>query len=110
MASVRKLRVRSKPTLSERPSPRTARGETHEPETPQNWPDGHVAVALTADEVGECVEVVVHGVRHYLHSTTAYELRNMLIRRLDEWQQAAQLEGYGITGYERLVPVRQVND
>jgi hypothetical protein len=59
--------------------------ETHEPETPQNWPEGHVSVALTRDEIGECIEVTIHGVKHYLHSTTARELANMLTSRLDEW-------------------------
>jgi len=59
--------------------------ETHEPETPQNWPEGHVSVALTRDEIGECIEVTIHGVKHYLHSTTVRELANMLTSRLDEW-------------------------
>jgi hypothetical protein len=95
--------VRTRPTVSEQSRPRPVRGETHEPEVPQNWPEGHVSVALTQDELDECIEVTVHGVRHYLHSTTAYELRNMLVERLDEWQRAAELEGYGIDGYERLL-------
>jgi len=59
--------------------------ETHEPSVPQSWPEGHVSVALTSDDIGECIEVTIHGVRHYLHSTTARELANMLTSKLDEW-------------------------
>ena len=47
---------------------------THEPRVPQNWPEAHVSVKLTGDDNGECIEVTIHGVRHYLHSTTAREL------------------------------------
>lgn len=67
--------------------------ETHEPRVPVNWPDGHVAVALTDDNIGECIEVTVHGVRHYLHSTTARELSDRLIARLDEWNATARAAG-----------------
>ena len=63
---------------------------THEPEVPNNWPDGHVGVALTGDDQGECIEVTIHGVRHYLHSTTARELSNMLGSRIDEWNVTAR--------------------
>ena len=68
--------------------------ETHEPKVPFNWPDGHVAVRLTDDDVGECVEVTIHGVRHYLHSTTARELSNRLIARLEEWNVIARAAGF----------------
>ena len=68
--------------------------ETHEPEVPQNWPDGHVAVALTDDGQGECIEVTIHGTKHYLHSTTARELSNMLVARIDEWNLTATEAGY----------------
>ena len=68
--------------------------ETHEPEEPQNWPDGHVGVALTGDDMGECIEITVHGVRHYLHSTTARELSNMLLSRIDEWNVTARAGGW----------------
>ncbi|MCU1479794.1 MAG: hypothetical protein JWQ19_580 [Subtercola sp.] len=67
--------------------------ETHEPTVPQNWPDGHVAVALTGDDQGECIEVTIHGVRHYLHSTTARELSNMLLSKIDEWNIKALAGG-----------------
>lgn len=44
--------------------------ETHEPAVPQNWPDDHVGVIVTGDDRQECLEVTIHGVRHYPHSTT----------------------------------------
>ena len=31
------------------PCPSQARGATHEPVVPINWPDGHVSVELTGD-------------------------------------------------------------
>ena len=67
--------------------------ETHEPLLPINWPDGHVGVAITAPDDDECIEVTIHGVRHYLHSTTARELANMLNARLDEWNEIARRAG-----------------
>ena len=67
--------------------------ETHEPAVPQDWPNGHVGVALTDDDQDECIEVTIHGVRHYLHSTTARELSNMLVNRLEEWNVKAHAEG-----------------
>lgn len=72
---------------------RTLVTETHEPPMPQDCPDGHVAVALTGDDQGECIEITVHGVRHYLHSTTARELSNMLLARIDEWNATALAAG-----------------
>lgn len=68
-------------------------GETHEPAMPQNWPDGHVAVALTGVEETECIVVTIHGVRHYLHATTACELSNMLVGRIEEWNKIARAAG-----------------
>lgn len=72
--------------------------ETHEPEIPVDWPHGHVAVArmnsarhqnqLTTDDVdvvltdataSECIAIDLAGTRHFLHSTTARELSNMLL-------------------------------
>ena len=67
--------------------------ETHEPTTPQNWPHGHVGVSITDPEADECIAVTVHGVKHYLHSTTARELTNMLAARLDEWNEGARAQG-----------------
>jgi hypothetical protein len=67
--------------------------ETHEPAVPQNWPDGHVAVELTGAEEAECIEVTIHDVRHYLHSTTARELSNMLLTRIEEWNEIARMGG-----------------
>jgi len=68
--------------------------ETHEPMVPRNWPDGHVGVALTGDDQDECIEVTIHGVRHYLHSSTAQELNNMLSSRIEEWNKTAQAVGF----------------
>jgi len=68
--------------------------ETHEPVFPRNWPDGHVAVAITDDDQGECIEITIHGVKHYLHSSTAAELRNMLAARLREWNKVAVRNGW----------------
>jgi hypothetical protein len=67
--------------------------ETFEPEIPQNWPEGHVGVALTDNDVDECIAVTIHGTRHYLHSSTARELSNMLLARLDEWNDTAVRAG-----------------
>jgi hypothetical protein len=68
-------------------------GETHEPQIPRNWPHGHVGVELTGDDQGECIEITVHGVKHYLHSTTARELSNMLLGKIDEWNSTAKAAG-----------------
>jgi hypothetical protein len=67
--------------------------ETHEPVVPQDWPDGHVTVALTPDAVEECIEVSIHGVKHYLHSTTARELSDRLLKRIEEWNAIARADG-----------------
>jgi hypothetical protein len=65
--------------------PALARGVTHEPEYPINWPDGHVGVELTPDDDDECIAVRVHSVTHYLHTTTAIELRRMLTEAIDAY-------------------------
>lgn len=67
--------------------------ETHEPDQPKDWPDGHVGVALTGSDQGECIEVTIHGVRHYLHATTAEELSKMLKARIEEWNETAKAAG-----------------
>lgn len=67
--------------------------ETHEPSIPQNWPHGHVAVALTDDDQTECIQVTIHGVRHHLHSTTARELSNMLLAQIKDWNAIAKAHG-----------------
>lgn len=73
--------------------------ETHEPADPINWPHGHVAVTranahegravqlatedvdvvLTDDTANECIQINLASTRHFLHSTTARELSNMLL-------------------------------
>jgi hypothetical protein len=75
-------------------NPRKVAGETHEPLVPRDWPTGHVSVALTDSGVDECIEVTIHGVKHYLHSTTARELSNTLKSRIDEWNAIARRAGF----------------
>lgn len=79
-------------------SPNAAVTETHEPEVPENWPNGHVGVVLTGDEAGEYIEVTVHGVRHNLHPSTARELSSALRGRVAEW--------YVIAGEKIALPLR----
>ena len=66
---------------------------THEPQVPENWPDGHVDVQLTDISEEECVIVTIHGVKHFLHSTTARALSDRLIVRIDEWNDVARAAG-----------------
>lgn len=66
---------------------------THEPSVARNWPQGHVDVTITDPDDDECIAVTIHGVRHYLHSTTARELSNMLETKLDEWNGTARAHG-----------------
>jgi len=73
---------------------RALRRETHEPREPHNWPLGHVEVELTGSESDECLRITIHGVKHYLHATTARELSNMLLARLEEWNAIAEAAGF----------------
>lgn len=73
--------------------PRVNARETHEPPIPQNWPHGHVGVRETPDGVDECFVVTIHGVDHYLHSTTAYELYKMLGEAIPKWDKVAKAHG-----------------
>lgn len=68
--------------------------ETHEPVVPNDWPEGHVGVELTTDEIDECMRVRIHDVEHYLHSTTARELSNMLLARIEQWNELAIAQGH----------------
>lgn len=69
--------------------------DTHEPDWPlPGWPDSHVDVQVTDIEEDECIAVTVHGVTHYLHSTTARELSNKLLGRLEEWNRSARGAGF----------------
>jgi hypothetical protein len=72
--------------------PRKVPAETHEPPVPVNWPQGHVSAEITDDDDDECIVVTVHGVRHYLHATTARELELAIKRKLDEWNTMAREE------------------
>ncbi len=66
---------------------------THEPLIPNNWPYGHITVTETADSDDECILVTIHGVRHYLHATTAYELQKMLGKTIKAWDKKAKAHG-----------------
>ena len=63
---------------------------THEPDVPINWPDGYVSSKMTGDDDDECIIVEIHGVMHYLHSTTARALQESLGKTLDEWNEFAR--------------------
>lgn len=79
-------------------STNTTPAETHEPAVSTNWPHGHVAVTraerdgtsadlltsnvavtLTDDTEDECLALDLGDTRHFLHSSTARELSNMLL-------------------------------
>lgn len=79
--------------------PKQPENETHEPAVPIDWPHGHVAVmrmdpaarqlqqlatddvnvSLTDATASECIAIDLAGTRHFLHSSTARELSNMLL-------------------------------
>lgn len=67
--------------------------ETHEPQQPKDWPDGHVQVDLTSADQDECIVVTIHDVRHYLHSTTAQALSERLAEKVEEWDREAKSHG-----------------
>ncbi len=69
---------------------------THEPAMPVNWPHSHVSVELTDSSIDECLVITIHGVKHYLHATTARELEKMLTGKLVEYNQ--RCAKYGIPG------------
>lgn len=54
--------------------------ETHEPQMPlANYPYSHVKVNdVFMDDCDECVCIMIHGQKHYLHRTTAYSLYEQL--------------------------------
>jgi len=54
-------------------------GETHEPMMAlPGWPESHARSELTGPDDDECVLVTIHGVKHYLHATTAAALHASL--------------------------------
>ena len=68
--------------------------ETHEPVQPlPGWPKSHVSVDLTDDDEFECVLVTIHGVKHYLHASTARELQLMLEGKLKEYNGVCEEHG-----------------
>lgn len=85
--------VRREQRQATRPTPIV----THEPEEAlPGWPDSHAHVRLTGDDAVECVAIQIHGVTHYLHSTTAAELYKALGTRLREWNAHAKAAGLGV--------------
>ena len=68
--------------------------ETHEPDLPRDWPYGHVGVEFTDDDEDGCIEARIHGIKHYLHSSTARELSKMLNAKIDEWNGVAKRAGF----------------
>lgn len=81
----------------ERQDGRPVPAVTHEPEVAlPGWPDSHARVRLTSDDAVECIAIEIHGVTHYLHSTTAAELYKALGARLREWNGPAKAAGFGV--------------
>lgn len=69
--------------------------ETHEPDSPlPGWPASHADSELTGSDRDECVVVTVHGVRHYLHATTARELHAALGKTLVEYNAVCDNAGF----------------
>ncbi|WP_413099061.1 hypothetical protein [Streptomyces sp. Inha503] len=68
--------------------------ETHEPDSPlPGWPRSHVDSELTDPDSDECVVVTIHGIRHYLHATTARELQAALGKTLVEYNELCDRTG-----------------
>ncbi|MFD8722368.1 hypothetical protein ACFV2H_31430 [Streptomyces sp. NPDC059629] len=44
-----------------------------------------MSAGLTGDGIDECVSVVIHGVEHRLHATTARALSDALLKTLDAY-------------------------
>jgi hypothetical protein len=51
-------------------------------------------VSLVQDRYRTVIEVTIHGVKHYLHSSTARELQKMLSSNLTEWNKTAVAAGW----------------
>lgn len=68
--------------------------ETHEPPVPlPGWPRSHVSTELTDEDEFECVLVTIHGVKHYVHASTARELQLMLEGALKEYNGVCEEHG-----------------
>ena len=67
--------------------------ETFEPEVPVDWPEGHVSVEQTDLDHDECFKVTIHGVDHYLHATTLFELLKMIAAELEDWDVGTKSRG-----------------
>lgn len=64
---------------------------TYEPKVPlADWPHSHVAARVTPPEIYECIEVEIHGRKHYLHSTTAAALAFKITQAVNAWASKAQ--------------------
>ena len=70
---------------------------THEPDEPVVWPFVNVNVQLTDDSVKERIAVNIHGDTHYLHTSTAIELLQLLDEKLKEWaEKELQASGFAL--------------
>ncbi|MER5556367.1 hypothetical protein ABT001_32720 [Streptomyces sp. NPDC002793] len=68
--------------------------ETREPVQPlPGWPESHVSAELTGDDEFECVVVTIHGVKHYVHASTARELQLMLEGSLKRYNDVCEEHG-----------------
>lgn len=68
--------------------------DTHEPDLPlADWPRSHVDSELTGPDDDECVLVTIHGIRHFLHATTASALHTSLGKTLDEYNGVCDTAG-----------------
>jgi hypothetical protein len=58
-------------------------------------PQSHVSVDLTdADEdEDECVLITIHGVKHCVHASTAFELQRMLESGLKSFNSVSEHDG-----------------
>lgn len=80
-------RQKEKKPRRHRPTPHT----TFETATPRpGWPGSHVSVELTGAEDHECFRVTIHGVEHLLHATTTRALSDMLLKKLDEYNDRSK--------------------
>lgn len=100
--------------------------ETHEPAQPIDWPNGHVSVAsdlgdgaaqdrlrladvdvtITDMDASECILVSLGDHDHYLHSTTARELGNMLF---EFGERAGGITIHGVTHAANRAAVRSLS-
>lgn len=78
-------------------SKQTPRRKFHQGNQDENRRYRYTHVALTPDEIPECIEIRIGEITHYLHSDTALLLRNRLTEKLEQWDSEARSIGhYGL--------------